>query len=430
MKTSKRLLALSASAMMAMSAMVPSAVMAESVAEVSPEGRTVLTFAFDEGVGTPTEEAIALFNASQDEIFVQSYHLPQDANNLHDDFVNKMVAQDTSVDIMALDVVYIAEFASAGWVADLSDLYSEEELGAYLDGTVAGATVDGKLYAAPWFTNASALFYRTDVLEDLGITEVPTTFQGWIDVYEKLDKESGIDYAFCFQAAQSEALVCNWVEFLASYGASVLDEEGKPAVNSAEAVAATQAMADFIGKYAPEGTTTYAETESQQVFQEGKALTCRTWSGTWNTFNDEAQSDVAGKVGMTVLPVNAEGDTAHSCLGGLDLVVNTYIDDAQKEAAKTFIKWMTSEEEEKNFCLSSSQPPTVKAVYQDAEVLEAIPFYTDFYSIIENGKGRPSSANYAELSDAIQRNVHAALTGETAVEDALNALYDEASALQ
>lgn len=391
--------------------------------------KITITFAFDEGVGTPTEEAIAAFNESQDEIFVQSYHLPQDANNLHDDFVNKLVSQDTSIDVMALDVVYIAEFAAAGWVEALDDLYTEEELGAYLDGTVEGAKYDGTLYAAPWFTNASALFYRTDVLEELGVTEVPTTYQGWIDVFEQLGEDSGIDYAFCYQGSQSEAMVCNWVEFLASFGASVLDENGTPVCNTPEAIAATQLMSDFIGTYAPEGTTTYAETEAQQVFQEGKALTCRTWSGTWNTFNNPEESDVAGNVGMTVLPVNEEGDTAHSCLGGLDLAINTYISDEQKAAAKTFVKWLTSEEEEKAFCLSSSQPPTVKAVYTDADVLEAIPFYTDFYSIIENGKGRPSSPDYSVLSDAIQRNVHTALTGESSVEDALNALQEEAEAL-
>jgi len=426
MRKYRRFLGAATAALMAATMIVPAAVSAE---EVSPEGRVVLTFGFDEGVGTPTEEAIAAFNESQDEIFVQSYHLPQDANNLHDDFVNKMVAQDTSVDIMALDVVYVAEFASAGWLEPLDDVYSEEELGAYLDGTVAGAKYDGTLYAAPWFTNASALFYRTDVLEELGVEEVPSTFDEWISVYESLPEDSGIEYAFCYQGAQSEAMVCNWVEFLASFGGSVLGEDGAPTCNDEAANAATQLMADYIGTYAPEGTTTYAETEAQQVFQEGKALTCRTWSGTWNTFNDEAQSDVAGKVGMTVLPVANEGDTPHSCLGGLDLVINTYIDDAQKEAAKTFIKWMSSEEEEKAFCLSSSQPPTVKAVYSDADVLEKIPFYTDFYSIIENGKGRPSSPNYAELSDAIQRNVHMALTGETPVADALDALQAEAEAL-
>jgi multiple sugar transport system substrate-binding protein len=424
MRKTRRYLAAATAAFMAMTMIAPAAVSADDAEKIT------ITLAIDEGVGTPTEEAIAAFNESQDEIVVEGYHLPQDANNLHDDFVNKMIAQDTSVDVMALDVVYVAEFASAGWLEPLDDVFTEEELSAYLDGTVAGAKYEDVLYAAPWFTNASALFYRTDVLADLGIEEVPTTFQGWIDIYEQLPEDSGIEYAFCYQASQSEAMVCNWVEFLASYGASVLDDAGAPVVNSPEAIEATTAMRDYIGTYAPEGTTTYAETESQQVFQEGKALTCRTWSGTWNTFNDEAQSKVAGNVGMTVLPVNEEGETAHSCLGGLDLCINVNIDDAKKEAAKTFIKWMISEEEEKAFCLASSQPPTCKAVYTDEEVLEKIPFYTDFYSIIENGKGRPSSPSYAELSDAIQRNVHMALTGETEVEEALNNLQSEAEALQ
>ncbi len=393
----------------------------------APADAVVINFAYDEGVGDATREMIDKFNASQSDIFVESYSLPHDANNLHDDFVNKMVAQDTSVDVMALDVVYISEFAAAGWVNPMDDLYTAEELDAFLPGTVSGATYNGTLYAAPWFTNASALFYRTDLLEQAGIAEVPTTWQGWQDAYEKV--KGDVDYAFSFQGIQGEAMVCDWCEFIWSFGGQVLDENGTAVCNSAENIEATQFMADLIGTYAPEGVTTYAESESEQVFKEGKALTCRTWSGTWNVFNDEAESNVAGNVGMTFLPVSEEGDTGHSCMGGLDLVTNVWIDDAHKEAANTFIKWMTSEETEKEFTLISSQPPAVKAIYSDADVLEKIPFYTDFFAIIEAGNTRPLSPNYAEVSDAIQRNVHMALTGEQSVEDALNALQGEVEAL-
>lgn len=400
----------------------------ESGESAEPSGDAItINFAYDEGVGDATRAMIDKFNASQSEVFVESYSLPHDANNLHDDFVNKMVAQDTSVDVMALDVVYISEFAAAGWVNPMDDLYTAEELDAFLPGTVSGATYDGTLYAAPWFTNASALFYRTDLLEKAGIKEVPTTWQGWQDAYEKV--KADVDYAFCFQGIQSEAMVCDWCEFIWSFGGEVLDENGTAVCNSAENIEATKFMADLIGSYAPEGVTTYAESESEQVFKEGKALTCRTWSGTWNVFNDEAESNVAGNVGMTFLPVSKEGDTGHSCMGGLDLVTNVWIDDAHREAANTFIKWMTSEEVEKEFTLISSQPPAVKAIYSDADVLEKIPFYADFFSIIEAGKTRPLSPNYAEVSDAIQRNVHTALTGEQSAEDALNALQGEVEAL-
>ena len=276
-----------------------------------------ITFAFDQGVGDATLKLLDQYNASQSDIHVNSYVLPQNANNLHDDFVNKMAAGDTSVDIMALDVVYVSEFASAGWLLPLDQYFDSTVLANYIPGTVAGASYQGKLYAMPWFTNASMLFYRKDLLDEAGVTAPPTTYQGWIDLYEKLKDK--VDYAFAFQGAQSESMVCDWCEFVWNHGGDILDADGKPEVTSEAVVTATQLMSDLIGNYAPEGTTTYAEPESQQVFQEGKALTCRTWSGTWNIFNDAAQSSVAGKVGACPLPVAKEGDTAHACLGGLDV---------------------------------------------------------------------------------------------------------------
>jgi multiple sugar transport system substrate-binding protein len=386
-----------------------------------------ITFAFDQGVGDPTLKLLDQYNASQSDIHVNSYVLPQNANNLHDDFVNKMVAGDTSVDIMALDMVFVSEFASAGWVLPLDQYFDSTVLANFIPGTVEGASYQGKLYAMPWFTNASMLFYRKDLLDEAGVTTPPATYQGWIDLYEKLKDK--VDYAFSFQAAQSEAMVCDWCEFVWNYGGDILDASGKPVVTSDAVVAATQMMSDLIGKYAPEGTTTYAEPESQQVFQEGKALTCRTWSGTWNTFNDAAQSSVAGKVGVCKLPVAKEGDTAHACLGGLDVCVNGAIDDAHKDAAIKFITWLTSQETQKQMTILSSQPPAFSAVYSNADVLKQVPFYTDFFPIISEGKSRPVSPSYAKVSDAIQRNVHKALTKEMGVEDALKALQAELESL-
>ena len=135
-----------------------------------------LTFAFDQGVGEPTLKLLEEFNATHENIQVGSYVLPQDANNLHDDFVNKMIAGDTSIDVMALDVVFVSEFASAGWLTSLDEYFGEDVQAAYIPGTIEGAKWDGKLYAMPWFTNASMFFYRTDLLEEAGVTEVPTTY--------------------------------------------------------------------------------------------------------------------------------------------------------------------------------------------------------------------------------------------------------------
>ncbi len=400
----------------------------EETAQASAEAVTI-NFSFDQGVGEPTQKIVDDFNASQDEVYVNCVILPQDAGAVHDDFVNKLASEDTSVDVMALDVTYVAEFGAADWLLDLGDYFDSTTTDQYLEGTIDGATYNGKLVAFPWFTNASALFYRTDVLEELGVTEVPATYEEWEALAEKAQGVNGIEYLASFQAAQGESMVCDWVEFLWNHGGEVLNEDGTPNINSEANIRGTQKMVDWVNQYAPEGVTTYTETESEQVFLAGKSLLIRDWSGFWSSANAEG-SDVAGKVGVTTLPVGEGGEEGHSCLGGLDLVVNKYIDDAHKDAAIKFITYMTSYETEKAMTLIAAQPPVLKAVYEDAEILEAIPFYADFYNVIQGGKGRPLSPSYSKLSDAIQRNVHEALTGEVTVEDALNALQAEAESLQ
>ena len=382
--------------------------------------KITLNFSFDQGVGEATQQIVDQFNESQDKIHVETVLLPQDTNQVHDDFVNKLASGDTSVDVMGLDVVYVAEFASAGWLYDLTDKIDTSTM---LEGPVEGATYDCKLVAAPWFTNSSVLFYRTDVLEELG-AEVPTTWEGWMELADQAVGINGVEYGADFQASQSEAMVTNWCEYVWSNGGDILDEDGNPIVNSENNIEATNIMKTLVDNYAPEGVTTYAETESEQVFKEGKCLFIRDWSGFWSSGQDEG-SKVSGLIAATKLPTGPSGTESHTCLGGLDLVVNNAISDEQKDAAVEFINYMISFDTQKEMTIISSQPPVVKDVYTDEEILEEIPFYADFYDIIMTGKSRPSSPQYAQVSDAIQRNIHQALTGEVSVEDALNTLQSE-----
>ena len=395
---------------------LPTNVMAE-------EKPVTITFSFDQGVGEPTQKIVDAYNESQDKVQVETVILPQDANTVHDDFVNKLASGDTSVDVMGLDVTYISEFGSAGWLADLTELVDPSVTEGMLTGPVEGATIDGKLVAMPWFTNSSVLFYRSDVLEELG-AEVPTTWEGWMELADKAVGINGVEYGADFQAAQSEALVCNWVEYVWSNGGDILDKDGNPVVNSENNIEATEIMKKLVDEYAPEGITTYTETESEQVFKEGKCLFIRDWSGFWSSGQDEG-SKVTGKIAATKLPVGPSGTESHTCLGGLDLVINNNIDDQHKEAAADFISYMASPETQKEMTLISSQPPVVESVYTDAEILEAIPFYEEFVDIIATGKSRPLSPKYAKVSDAIQRNIHEALVGETEVKDAIEALQGE-----
>jgi multiple sugar transport system substrate-binding protein len=386
-------------------------------------GKTVVRFSFDQGVGAVTQQIVDQFNQSQNEVFVETVILPQDANVVHDDFVNKLASGDTSIDVMALDVVYVAEFAAAGWLEDLGTYFDKSKQSEYLAGTIEGATYQGKLVAFPWFTNASVLFYRTDVMSRLGV-QIPTTYAGWMELAARAKGIEEVEYLASFQAARSEALVCNWVEYVWNNGGDILNSSGAPVINSRNNIEATTIMLNLAKNYAPAGVTTYTEPESEQVFLDGKALFIRDWSGFWSQANREG-SKVAGKVAAVPLPTGPSGSGSHSCLGGLDLVINKHISAQQKAAAVKFLTYISSFDIQKQFTFISAQPPVLKAVYQDAEILRQIPFYADFYNIIATGKSRPMSPQYSRVSDAIQRHIHQALSGATSVENALNALQNE-----
>jgi multiple sugar transport system substrate-binding protein len=165
-------LAMSASVSACSSGQSSSAASAGTSGASSSAEKVKLTFGYDEGVGDATRALIKEYNAAHPNVDVEGYNLPQNSNNLHDDFVNKLASQDTSVDVMALDVVYVSEFASAGWIDKLDNVVGSDK-SAFLTGPVEGATVNNSIYAAPWITNASVLFYRTDILKKLGVTKVP-----------------------------------------------------------------------------------------------------------------------------------------------------------------------------------------------------------------------------------------------------------------
>jgi len=81
--------------------------------------------------------------------------------DLHDKFVTVAGAKDSSVDIVSMDVPYVPEFAAAGWTIAVDEILPKDEQAKFFQGTLHGATYEGKLGAVPWFNNGPGLYYST-----------------------------------------------------------------------------------------------------------------------------------------------------------------------------------------------------------------------------------------------------------------------------
>src|SRR4029079_339958 len=113
------------------------------------------------------------------------------------------------------DIIWIAEFAEAGWALPLDDYFPAAEMKAnFFPGIVQGCTWKGALTAMPWFLDSGKLYYRTDILEKLG-AKVPETWDQLIDIAQK-GVGGDTKFGFIWQGKQAEILTCDLVSFVGS----------------------------------------------------------------------------------------------------------------------------------------------------------------------------------------------------------------------
>src|SRR5205814_9096293 len=91
--------------------------------------------------------------------------LPNASDVAREMFLTALEGAADDFDVFAIDVVWAPEFARAGWLADLSASFPPARLRAeFLPHAVEAVTLDGRVYAVPWFLDVGLLFYRADLV--------------------------------------------------------------------------------------------------------------------------------------------------------------------------------------------------------------------------------------------------------------------------
>jgi trehalose/maltose transport system substrate-binding protein len=162
------------------------------------------------------------------------------------------------------------------------------------------------------------------------------------------------------------------------------------------------------------------------VWQAGNAAFMRNWPYAYSLGNAD-DSPIAGLFDVSPLPAGASGAGA-ATLGGWQLAVSKY-SDHPAEAADLAL-FLASYEEQKVRAIEGSFNPTIMSLYEDADVLEATPFFGSLYDVFINAVARPSTATapqYAQTSEIFYEGVHSVLTGDN---DAMTAFEEMEADLQ
>ncbi len=326
-----------------------------------------------------------------------------------------LAARSPDIDVFQVDVVWPGILAT-----HLLDLAGKVDTDGHFAEIVRNNTVDGKLVAMPWFANAGMLYYRRDLLDGPPDTWEALTEDARRAMQAARARGNGRMWGFVFQGRSYEGLTVNGIEWLASHNAGrIVEPDGTVSVNNPSAVRALALARSWVGEITPIGVLNYAEEETRGVFQTGNAVFMRNWPYAWSLLNAE-DSPVRGKVGVAVLPRGGPDGVPAAGLGGEQLAVSRYA--THPDLAIDLVRHLTSRAEQKRRAIAGALPPSIEALYEDAEVLEANPFFREMAPVLRNAVARPSAVTgvrYNRVSAEFSAAVHAVLSGERTAEQSL-----------
>lgn len=392
----------------------------------------------------------------------------------HDTYAIKLAAKDMSVDILQLDVTWPVEFAAAGWLEPVNDLFEETgyttEL--YLDAHIWAGEYQDHQYSIPWYHDSAMLYYRADILEyayDNGIiprNSPPETWPellNWTqdmlandDLVAYFKGTDGILEGFVWQGREYEGLTCDLMEYLGGTGTySFLNEDQTEAIFNSPPIKDTlnymKSLVDTVNNTkfhaegrivsaSPDAVLTAHEETSRAVWDARNAIFHRNWPYCYqlsmdNTFlngNEGSYGHLpgAGKI-FGVSPIPHQDGVAEyrtSCLGGWQLGLNTYSE--HKEEAKIFMKWLTDVDQQRTYLLGSGNRPTRKALYTDPQVLASKQAYiAEMYDVFTSALPRPVHPCYEVMSETIWSPIHTYLDGGTTIDETVADLDELVNAI-
>ena len=330
-------------------------------------------------------------------------------------------SKDAALDVILIDVIRPAQWAAQGWAEPLDSYLGADKaklLPTYLKAYADANQVGGKLMALPYFADAQFLYYRKGLLEKYK-RAVPKTWDEMMETAKIVtDGEKNPQLqGFSTAGAPIEGTVCTYLVPLWGMGSDIT-KDGKLNLDTEAARQPFQ----LYGRMKQAGVLpkNIAEIPTDRIrvdFQAGNVVFAQNWGYFWNRVENDADTKVKGKVGVTILPHDQGGKSA-TCIGGWQLAVSAF--SKNKAEAVKFARWLSSPEVSKMQAILASHLPVFPSVYKDPEVLKANPWFADALPVVETAKSRPVSAQYPQVSDAIRSNMNAYLAGTKTTDVALS----------
>jgi multiple sugar transport system substrate-binding protein len=365
------------------------------------------------------------FEKTNPGVKVKLEFVPYDA--LHDKIVAAHGAGGAGYDVVLFDVVWPAEFASKGFLQDVTKRIAPTDVSKVFSGAWTTVAYKSKYWGMPWILDTKFLYYNTEMLKKAGIAAPPKT---WAELEQqaKLIKEKGIvKYPLVWSWAQKEAMICDYTMISAAHGGKFFTD-GKPSFHVGGSLDAVKYMKNSLDSgITNPNSREYEEEDVRKVFSNGDAAFALNWGYMYNMVKDPKESKVVGKVGMVSAPGVSGKSVASAVNGSMGLGITAK--SANTEEAWKYIQHMTAPATQDKYAKLSL--PIWKASFSNPMVTQGQEEYVATAAkSLPVMSARPETPSYQELSSILQKQLHSTLLGIGAPEAAMKTASDAAAKLR
>jgi multiple sugar transport system substrate-binding protein len=322
--------------------------------------------------------------------------LPTDASQQREQLVRRLGADDPSIDIVGMDVIWTGEFANAGWVEEWTGTEKKAVTENVFPNVIETASYEDKLYAAPFNTNTQLLWYRKDLVKT-----PPKTWDEMIEQAEGL-KEAG---SIQVQAARYEGFMVLANALIESAGTKILSGPEEVALEEGPTEKALEVLGKLAsGSAAPPSLSTSDEDSARLGFEAGESAFMTNYTFAYASAQAEAP-DIGKVMGFARFPEVVPGTPSKPPLGGFNLAVSAFSEN--KDVAFEAAACLANDKSQKTAVELDGLPPSRSDLYTDKAVTKAYPGFAELVKeSIESSGPRPTTPAYQDVSLAVQRSLH------------------------
>lgn len=331
-------------------------------------------------------------------------------------------ARSSDYDALYIDEPWLPVMVRNGWLVPIDN----PDLDGYPEHLRKWPTIGGKTYGQAITGNANFLFYREDIIKDLGETP-PETWDDVLRIAKKVKQrytDTGTRiYGFGCYAVKGEAIAADtFPGFLYPFGGRYFAEDGiTPALYSPEAIEALEFFKTLREYSHPRITEFTTLAEYSEAILRGEVAMGLVWNGWIKDIDNPAKSNVVGKINIMPYPRQKVFFGAQSGIWFYSVSAFS----RNQRTAMEFVKTVTSFPAQKKAALEAGLPPSRLPVFKDPDYRAKQRLADAYYRLFEVVKPVRTSPYWQDMAEPLGNYLSLGLLGSLPAEEAIRRAHQE-----